>query len=55
MSILIKDTTKEQRYAIVMESLEGDYDDMYDDYIAGTRELADINNEFAANQHYELG
>jgi len=53
MSILIKDTTKEERYRIVMESLEGDYDDLYDDYIAGVRELAEIHRDFAAQQTYE--
>ena len=49
-SLLIKDTTVDERMAIVKESLnfgdgecEGvDMDDMYDDYIFGRRELADI-------------
>ena len=54
-SLLIKDTTVDERMAIVKESLnfgdgecEGvDMDDMYDDYIFGRRELADINREFS--------
>ncbi len=54
-SLLIKDTTVDERMTIVKESLnfgdgecEGvDMDDMYDDYIFGRRELADINREFS--------
>lgn len=54
-SLLIKDTTVDERMAIVKESLnfgDGeckgvDMDDMYDDYIFGRRELADINREFS--------
>ena len=54
-SLLIKDTTVDERMAIVKVSLnfgdgecEGvDMDDMYDDYIFGRRELADINREFS--------
>lgn len=54
-SLLIKDTTTEERIAIVKNALnfggadcEGiDMDDMYDDYIFGRRELADINREFS--------
>lgn len=54
-SLLIKDTTVDERMVIVKESLnfgdgecEGvDMDDMYDDYIFGRRELADINREFS--------
>ena len=57
-SLLIKDTTVDERMQIVKESLcfgdgecEGvDMDDMYDDYIFGRRELADINREFS-QQH----
>lgn len=53
-SLLIKDTTTEERIAIVKNALnfggadcEGiDMDDMYDDYIFGRKELADINREF---------
>ena len=54
-SLLIKDTTVDERMAIVKESLnfgdgecEGvDMDDMYDDYIYGRKELAEINLEFS--------
>ena len=54
-SLLIKDTTTEERIEIVKNALnfggadcEGiDMDDMYDDYIFGRRELADINREFS--------
>ena len=62
-SILIKDTTKEQREQIVAESIgniSGACDgcmaglaDMYQDYIDGKREIRDINMEFRA--HYESG
>ncbi len=58
MSLLIKDTTKEQREKIVAESLgamEGSCDgcasglaDMYQDYIDGKRELREINMAFRA-------
>ena len=54
-SLLIKDTTTEERIEIVKTSLssgspdcEGiDMDDLYDDYILGLKELADINREFS--------
>ena len=52
--ILIKDTTVSERAQIVREALGADTDcegidlaDMYDDYIYGIRELADINREFS--------
>ena len=56
-SILIKDTTISERIDIVRESLdygggecEGvDMEDMYDDYIYGRKELAEINLEFSKN------
>ena len=57
-SILIKDTTKEERERIVAESIgniSGACDgcaaglsDMYKDYIDGKKEIRDINREFAA-------
>ncbi len=57
-SILIKDTTKEERERIVAESLgniSGTCDgcaaglaDMYQDYIDGKRELKEINMSFSA-------
>ena len=63
MSILIKDTTREERERIVAESIgniNGACDgcasglaDMYQDYIDGKREIKDINVEFRA--HYESG
>lgn len=53
-SLLIKDTTVSERAQIVREALgcdgecEGvDLADMYDDYIYGLKELADINREFS--------
>lgn len=56
-SLLIKDTTVSERAQIVCEALGADTDcegidlaDMYDDYIYGLKELADINREFA-EQH----
>ena len=55
-SLLIKDTTKEEREQIVAESLgniDGSCDgcaaglaDMYQDYIDGKRELREINMSF---------
>ena len=63
MSILIKDTTKEERERIVAESIgniDGGCDgcapglaEMYQDYIDGKRELKDINMSFHAS--YESG
>ena len=62
-SILIKDTTKEQRERIVAESIgniNGSCDgcaaglaEMYQEYIDGKKEIRDINMEFRA--HYESG
>ena len=53
-SLLIKDTTVSERAQIVREALGADGDcegidlsDMYDDYIYGLKELADINREFS--------
>lgn len=58
MSILIKDTTKEEREKIVKESIgniTGACDgcsigivEMYQDYIDGKKELRQINMEFRA-------
>ena len=63
MSILIKDTTKEEREKIVSESIgniNGACDgcmaglaEMYQDYIDGKREIRDINMAFRAG--YESG
>ena len=59
-SLLIKDTTVTERAQIVREALGADGDcegidlsDMYDDYIYGLKELADINREFS--QSLSLG
>ena len=61
-SLLIKDTTLEERKQIVQESLNyssGDCDgqdlsDIYYDYILGLRELADINREFSEKHAGEI-
>ncbi len=63
MSILIKDTTREQREQIVAESIgniNGACDgcqagmiEMYQPYIDGLKEIREINMEFRAN--YESG
>ena len=63
MSILIQDTTREEREKIVAESIgtiSGSCDgcmsglvEMYQDYIDGKKEIREINMEFRA--HYESG
>lgn len=54
-SILIKDTTKEERIALIrewipvedeLEDCDIDLWDMYRDYIDGKKEIAEINAEF---------
>ena len=59
--ILIKDTTVSERAQIVREALGADSDcegidltDMYDDYIYGLKELADINREFSETHAGEV-
>ena len=47
MSILIKDTTSMERIHIVKDALGGEYDEFYDDYVSGKKELADINREYS--------
>lgn len=47
MSILIKDTTPMERIAIVKDALEGEYDEFYDDYVSGKKELAELNREYS--------
>ena len=64
MSILIKDTTREERERIVSESIgniNGACDgcmaglaDMYQDYIDGKREIRDINMAFRAGYEAEI-
>ena len=55
-SLLIKDTTVDERMDIVKEALKGfgdgecegiDMDDMYDGYIFGRKEIAEIHMEFS--------
>ena len=62
-SILIRDTTREERIRIVSESIgniEGACDgcapgiaEMYQEYIDGKKEIRDINREFSAR--YQTG
>ena len=67
-SLLIKDTTREEREAIIRESMDcgggcencsscwiggGSPWEMYQDYIDGKREIKDINMSFKAT--YESG
>lgn len=61
-STLIKDTTKEERIALIKEwvpvedGLEDcgiDLWDMYRDYIDGKKEIAEINAEFHTNYYRE--
>ena len=64
-SILIKDTTREERQRIVERSIgniNGACDgcaagraDMYQDYIDGKREIRDINMEFRPGYGSEAG
>lgn len=46
-SILIKDTTSMERIQIVKDALEGEYDEFYDDYVSGRKELAELNREYS--------
>ncbi|MCR4834205.1 MAG: purine biosynthesis protein PurH [Butyrivibrio sp.] len=62
-SILIKDTTREEREQIIAESIgnvDGSCDgcstgliEMYQPYIDGIKEISEINMEFRA--HYQSG
>ena len=61
-STLIKDTTKEERIALIKEWLPQDDGledcgidlwDMYCDYINGEKEIAEINAEFQATYYRE--
>ena len=64
-SLLIKDTTREEREQIVQESIgniDGACDgcsaglaEMYQDYIDGRREIHDINMEFSARYVVGVG
>ena len=61
-SLLIKDTTLEERKEIVQIALsfsagdcdDNDLSDIYDDYILGLKELADINREFSEKHAGEV-
>lgn len=59
---MIKDTTKEERIALIkswvpedesMEDCEIDLWEMYDDYIRGKREIAEINAAFQTDYYTE--
>lgn len=61
-STLIKDTTKEERMALIrewipdddgLEDCEIDLWDMYRDYIDGKREIAEINAAFRTDYYAE--
>ena len=47
MSIFVKDTTPMKRIRIVKDALGGEYDEFYDDYVSGKKELAEINREYS--------
>ena len=47
MSILIKDTTPMERIQIVKDALEGEYDEFYDDYVDGKKELSELNSAYS--------
>jgi len=46
-SILIKDTTPMERIQIVKDALDGEYDEFYDEYVDGKKELSEINREYS--------
>lgn len=46
-SVLLKDTTPMERIQIVKDALEGEYDEFYDDFVAGKKELSEINREYS--------
>lgn len=61
-SILIKDTTKQERIALIkewlppddgLEECEIDLWDMYRDYIEGKREITEINASFQTDCYAE--
>ena len=61
-SYLIKDTTKEERIALIrewqpkddgLEECEIDLFDMYDAYIKGEKEIAECNAAFAKDLCYD--
>ena len=61
-SVLIKDTTKSERIAIIkewipvddgLEDCDIDLWEMYRDYIDGKKEIAEINAEFTTDYYAE--
>ena len=61
-SILIKDTTKQERIELIrewipvddgLENCEIDLWEMYTDYIDGKKEVAEINAEFRTSYYVE--
>lgn len=36
------------RIRIVKEALDGEYDEFYDDYVDGKKELTELNREYSA-------
>ena len=51
-SILIKDTTREERIRIIQEGLNqcgGSVDTFYEPYINGEKELRQLNEEYRSN------
>lgn len=62
-SVLIKDTTKNERIALIkewipvddgLEDCEIDMWEMYREYINGEKEIAQINEEFSKKMYGEL-
>lgn len=62
-SYLIKDTTKQERIALIkewlpvedgLEDCEVDLWEMYRDYIDGVKEIAEINAEFQSSYYSEI-
>lgn len=63
MSYLIKDTTKEERIALIkswipedeiMDNSDVDMWDMYKDYINGEKEISECNAAFKAEYYTDL-
>lgn len=36
-----------ERIQIVKDALEGEYDEFYDDFVSGNKELSEINNAYS--------
>lgn len=37
-----------ERIQIVKDALDGEYDEFYDDYVDGKKELAELNREYSS-------